>query len=371
MVDFKKQNPRVMVCPLNWGLGHASRCIPIIRKLQIAGFEVIVAAEGQVLSLLKEECNGIECIILHGFSPRFSSGKHLILRIPGWIISLAWHTFVEHKAISQLVADVKIDVVISDNRFGLFTKKAKCIFITHQVMFKTPRYLKFAEPLLYRVNRFLIQKFNACWIPDLPGPENLSGDLSHKYPLPKNARFIGLLSRFQKKESQEVISNGGLLAMLSGPEPQRSIFEKCILDQLKKANYPAIIVRGKPDELNNIELLENISQKNHLITDQLAMAIGNARLVVCRSGYSTLMDLAVLGKTSVLLVPTPGQTEQEYLARRLKELGWFNYQTQDKFDLDRIGFDLTGYHGIKLLVEQTMLDKEISTLLYELNSHST
>jgi uncharacterized protein (TIGR00661 family) len=371
MVELKKHKPMVMVCPLNWGLGHASRCIPIIRKLQFAGFEVIVAAEGRALSLLQEECSDINFIILKGFSPRFSSGKNIILKVPVWFFSLAWHTLREHYVLSKLVEEFNIDVVISDNRFGLFTKKARCIFITHQVMFKAPRFFKFAEPLLYRINRFFVQRFNSCWIPDIPGSENLSGDLSHKYPLPKNAIFIGLLSRFQRDPFPGESEDSNTLALLSGPEPQRTIFEGLILDQLRKTNLTATIIQGSPNKLINTESLDNVRIYNHLKTDDLAIVIRKADVVICRSGYSTLMDLAVLGKKAVLLVPTPGQTEQEYLAKHIQELGWMNYQVQNEFNLDTINKDIWEFSGIPLPTNESLLDTQIAAIVLSLNPPST
>ncbi|MFZ4706226.1 MAG: glycosyltransferase [Bacteroidales bacterium] len=359
-----------MVCPLNWGLGHAARCIPIIHKLQLAGFEVIVAADGRALALLEEECSDIKSITLPGFSPDFPSGRNLILKIPGWLCSLSWHTFKEHQDISLLVDEHNIDVVISDNRFGLFTKKAKCVFITHQVMFKTPLPLKFSEPFLYRINRFFINKFDVCWIPDLPGSDNLSGDLSHKYPLPENARFIGLLSRFQREKVAEEIADKSVLALLSGPEPQRTIFEGLIIGQLKKTSIPATIVRGTPSELNSKEPVNNVSLYNHLLTGELAGNIRKAGFVICRSGYSTLMDMAVLGKKAVLLVPTPGQTEQEYLAKRLHKLGWMNYQDQNNFNIDKPANEVGEYCGINLPTDETLLDMQIEALRISLNHGS-
>lgn len=366
MIDLKKDKRRALVCPLNWGLGHASRCIPVIRRLQTEGFEVIVAAEGRALALLKEECKDIRYIHLPGFSPKFSSGRNLILRIPGLLFSLAWHTLREHQKIGRLVADNKIDVVISDNRFGLFTRKAKCVFITHQVMFKTPFYLRFAEPILYRINRCFINNFDACWIPDLPGRDNLSGDLSHKYPLPKNASFIGLLSRFERCKASTDSIYGNLLVLLSGPEPQRTNFESLIFAQLEKANRQATIIRGTPSEKVEKESFNEISLINHLNTDQLAHLISQSEYVVCRSGYSTLMDLAVLGQKQVILVPTPGQTEQEYLAERLQELGWMDFQPQNKFNLEKIINNEKQFGGINLPTGEYLLDIQIKTLVEDL-----
>ena len=361
MLNNLAQKQRVLVCPLNWGLGHASRCIPVIRKFQQAGFEVLVAADGRALSLLQAEFADLVYIRLPGFSPRFSSGSTLIWKILSWMPSLAWHTIMEHHIISRLVDEYKISIVISDNRFGLFTSKATSIFITHQIMIKAPWFLSFTEPILFRINRFFIQKFDYCWIPDLPGSDNLSGDLSHKYPLPRNAHFIGLLSRFSNNNSSAAI-NGPLLAVLSGPEPQRTILEELILEQLRITGLAATIISGTPEHRMLTISESNITRHTHLAPELLAEAITGAMMVICRSGYSSLMDLAVLEKKSVLLIPTPGQTEQEYLAAKMQASGWFNVQTQQNADLLSAINDSGKCKGIALQNAESLLDEQISLL---------
>ena len=362
MGDSLPQKTKVLICPLNWGLGHASRCIPVISKLQHAGFEVLVAADGRALALLLSECPDLVYIRLPGFSPRFSSGSKLIWKILSWLPMLAWHTVVEHRTISRLVKEHHISVVISDNRFGLFTSKAKCIFITHQIMIKAPGILSFAEPILYRINRFFIQKYDYCWIPDLPGSNNLSGDLSHKFPLPRNAQFIGLLSRFSKNNLPGSAMNGSLLAILSGPEPQRTILEKIVLKQLGTLDQAAIIVSGTPENKISAKYSNQIAMLAHMKPDELAETITQAGIVICRSGYSSLMDLAILGKKAVLVIPTPGQTEQEYLAARVHEKGWFNAQNQQCLDLSCAIADAKKCKGIALQTDDSLLDEQISLL---------
>ncbi len=362
MSDHRPQKPRVLVCPLNWGLGHASRCIPLIRRLQLAGFEVIVAADGRALKLLQTEFTDITCIRLPGFSPRFSAGAKLTGEMLMWIPALIWHSLLEHRKLASLVDAYKIAVVISDNRFGLFTHKAVSVFITHQIMIKAPRILSFIEPILYRINRFFIQKYDYCWIPDLPGNENLSGDLSHKYPLPLNAHFIGLLSRFSKNNKAGFTMNGPILAVLSGPEPQRTIFEELILKQLDTLNQEAIIIRGIPEHHIHAEFSTRAILLAHMKPEAFSQAIAGSRLVVCRSGYSSLMDMAVLGKKEVLMIPTPGQTEQEYLAARLKAKGWFNVQNQRDFNMGGAILSANKYKGIPLKAGESLLDEQIFLL---------
>lgn len=362
MSDNLPQKPKVLICPLDWGLGHASRCIPIIHKMQDAGFEVLIAADGRARELLQTECADLLHIRLLGFSPRLSKGSQLIWKILWWIPSLVWHTIMEHFAISQLIKEHNISVVISDNRYGLFTHKATSIFITHQIMIKTPRILSFTEPMLYCINRFFIQKYDYCWIPDLPGIDNLSGDLSHKYPLPRNAQFIGLLSRFSKNNSASSAIGGPLLAILSGPEPQRTILEGLILKQLGTLALAATIVRGIPKDNIPVRCPNQITMHAHMKPKELAEAIARAEMVVCRSGYSSLMDMANLGKKEILLVPTPGQTEQEYLAARVQAKGWFNAQNQQNFDLHRAIADANKCKGIELPTGESLLDEQISLL---------
>jgi predicted glycosyltransferase len=369
MGDILLQKPKVLICPLNWGLGHASRCIPLIRKLQLAGFEVIIAADGRALSLLQTEFGSLKYVRLPGFSPRFSKGSTILWKVLGWLPSLVWHTIKEHSTIQRIVKQHEISLVISDNRYGLFTSGAKTIFITHQIMIKAPGRLSFTEPILYRINRFFIQKYDYCWIPDLPGSENLSGDLSHKYPLPRNAKFIGLLSRFNKIIRVGSASKIPLLAVLSGPEPQRTLFQEIIVKQLRKYNQEATIVMGTPENTMSAGKTNQITMFTHLPPNELSEAISEAGIVVCRAGYSSLMDLAILGKKEVLIVPTPGQTEQEYLASRTKALGWFNAQIQQNTDLSSAIDEAGNFKGIELETGEYLLDKKISTLYTQLADH--
>lgn len=329
------QNKRVLICPLDWGLGHATRCIPIIKNLIEQKNEIIITADKRPLELLKKEFSQLEFVRLKGYEISYPSNKmmivKMILSIPKIIIGI----YREHQELKKIIAEKKIDVVISDNRYGLWNKKIKSIFITHQIGIKSP----FAEKLLYKINKRFIEKYDECWIPDVEGKNNLSGDLAHKYPLPRNAKFIGWLSRLTPPPSPPPLIKGrGLggevLILLSGPEPQRTIFEQKILEQAKNVQDKILIVQGKTEESKK-EIIGNITLLSHLETEEMQSVILNAKKIICRSGYSTIMDLQVLGKTA-LLVPTPGQTEQEYLAKYLSEKKMFEYVEQHKFDLKQI-----------------------------------
>ncbi|MEI6061719.1 MAG: glycosyltransferase family protein [Bacteroidota bacterium] len=304
----------ILVSPLDWGLGHASRCIPLIRQLLAEGHQVTLAGYGRSISMLQQEFPALESIELKGFSPEYPRSGRMI-----WQLSMLLPQFIssiisEYIALKQLIAQYRFDVIISDNRYGLWNKKTRNILITHQVMIKVPRWLRVAEYSIYLVSRFFISRFDECWIPDYTGSPGLSGDLSHKYILPQNAKFIGPLSRFQQTEFPAPgEKNANIAVVISGPEPQRSIFEDIVIDQLSSSNRVVTIVSGKP-ESNGIAVAEgNLTVIPYLSGEGLHALISASSLVICRSGYSSIMDLEALGARA-LFVPTPGQTEQIYLA---------------------------------------------------------
>jgi UDP:flavonoid glycosyltransferase YjiC (YdhE family) len=327
---------QVLISPLDWGLGHAARCIPVIRKLLAEGHKVTLAGKGRSVAMLQKEFPQLECLGLDGFSPSYSRSGNMILdlflQLPAFIFSIV----SEHYKLRKLIAGRSFDVIISDNRYGLWNKKIKSILITHQVMIKTPEWLRFAEYPVYRISRMMISRFDECWIPDTSVAPGLSGDLSHKYPLPANAKFIGLLSRFEHAENDKksTLPYGGIVAVISGPEPQRSVFEDIVISQLAGLNQPATILRGKPETEQVIERKGKLTLISHSNADETRSIIASSSVVICRSGYSSAMDLAVL-KAKALFVPTPGQTEQLYLAELYKSTGKIFSHPQHKLNLKR------------------------------------
>jgi len=333
---------------LDWGLGHATRCIPIIRKLLEAGHKITFAGSGQSLLLLKKEFPFVETVEIQGFSPSYpNSGKmllHLLRLLPKFISSI----FNEHRQLKKILLANRFDVVISDNRYGLWNRNVKSILITHQVMIKVPAWLGFAEYLIYLVSCFMISRFNECWIPDFECEPNLSGDLSHKYALPANARFIGPLTRFNGKElgSKNVPDKPKITVIVSGPEPQRSIFEDLVIGQLSKLNIAATILSGKPDIEKTAFTNKGLTIIPHLGTPEMESLIAESDLIICRSGYSSIMDLSVLG-SKALFVPTPGQTEQLYLAKFHQKSGAALWRPQDKLNLEADILEALKYTGFK------------------------
>jgi uncharacterized protein (TIGR00661 family) len=350
----------VLVCPLNWGLGHAARCTPVIHELLKQGFSVTIAADGPPLAFLKTEFPDLPVIEFPGCSPEYAPGKAMVWKmiksIPGFLKGI-WK---EHHLLDKLLKTESFDLVISDNRYGLNNRKSESILIIHQLMIKTPRRMIWAEPLLWLVNRFLMRKFDQVWVPDFAGPNNLSGDLSHKYPVSAKVKFIGPLSRFIFiEEEKDSPGKEDILAIVSGPEPQRSIFENILKEQLSAYGHPAALVSGKP----TVNMVENCINKltiyPHLDSYSLYLKIKEAPLIISRPGYSTLMDLSFIGGKA-LFIPTPGQTEQEYLAWELLKEGVAYSTSQRNMNLEQDIRKAMQYPGISRINKNELLSLAIN-----------
>ncbi len=327
-----KNRPKVLVAPLNWGLGHASRCVPIINDLLKQDHEVILCAHGRSESFMIIEFPGLEFVKSPGYNIRYSSFFPMWFMILIQSPLLLLNIYLEHQWLKRFISNRNIDKVISDNRYGLWSKKTHCIFITHQVMIKCPAMLNFLEGILHRIVLWFMNKYDECWIPDVAGTENLSGDLSHKYPSPANTKFIGWLSRFQPTLQDNTIDYTYVVCcILSGPEPLRTELENIILSCSASFRKKVLLVQGKPEENNFRDSTDNLSIISHLGHKELEHAIRISEVIVCRAGYTSIMDMQILGKKTVL-IPTPGQTEQEYLAKHLSQSGLFESISQKDFE---------------------------------------
>ena len=317
-INIKQGGPaRILIAPLDWGLGHTTRCLPIVKAFQRQGAEISVACNEPQAGLLKPEIQGIRLLRLEGYGLQYAGSERtttlkIALQIPKILTSIKR----ENQWLRDLLNREKFDLVISDNRYGLHHPSVYSIFMTHQLRIQVP-FSSWLENRLQKRNYHFINQFDECWIPDLPNEPNLAGSLSHPAKLPATkVKYIGPISRF--KEVKSNLNSHDLVIIISGPEPQRTIFEKKCLSELKDFNGTAIVVRGLPVETTHLENSGNVSFFNHLPADELGEILGRAKFVVSRSGYSTIMDMAALKKKSIF-IPTPGQTEQEYLAEYLME----------------------------------------------------
>ncbi len=360
-----RSKKNILVCPLNWGIGHATRCIPIINKLLEYNQNIIIAADERPLALLKKEFPDLQFIVFPGYNVLYPRKGSMVFKILEYSLRILKDIYIEHKKLKAIIKKHNIDIVISDNRYGLWNNDVFSVFMTHQLMIKCPEIIKFAEPVLNIIIKNFIKKYDECWIPDYQGDINLSGDLSHKYKLPSNTYYIGPLSRFflkTNKIDKTVKINYDVLFMISGPEPQRTIFEKIIFAQLKNSNIKAIVVRGITEKRKEYNLNDNIKVFSHLKSDEMKKNIQQSGIVICRSGYSSVMDLVALGKKAVF-VPTPGQTEQKYLAEYLFNKNLYYFINQKKFNLKNAIKQCIDFSGFPIEYDFSLLENRISLLL--------
>jgi predicted glycosyltransferase len=329
---------RILVSPLNWGMGHATRCVPVIRELQKHDAEILLGADGKALAFLRDYFPELESFSLPDLNMQYPANGSMALHMMRKAPEILRSARKEHLLLEKLVKDRNISGVISDNRFGLWSEQAYSVYITHQIRIKGPKGWGFSEPVLSGMHRKFWKNFDECWIPDFPGERNLSGDLGHPGRQPRNCHHIGPLSRFCRPDDPDTNpgKNGPpLLVLLSGPEPQRTVLENIILQQLKTSpGIKTLIVRGLPETAETAPPLPHVTCIPHLPDQELSRLIRTAGTVICRPGYSTLMDLACLKKNAVL-VPTPGQTEQEYLANFHSKRKTFCTIRQAEFTLEK------------------------------------
>ncbi len=348
------------MAPLDWGLGHATRCIPIIRSLLNMGHEVLLAANGRSYHLLKQEFPELAFLTLPEYQIRYPKNRRMVskmmMQTPGIIRGM----LREHRHLARCIKEHRIEGVISDNRYGLWSDQVPCVLMTHQLKIKMPEDFRWMQAPLYRLLRWIMAKYTFCWIPDYAGEPNLSGELSHEYSLPEHASFVGPLSRFSPVNNDA--PGYELLILLSGPEPQRTLFEEILLDQLKPIDRRVLMVCGKTEQQEQQQVAPNVKLVSHLAARELNEAIAQAGLVIARSGYSTIMDLAALQKKAIL-VPTPGQTEQEYLAKRLKDLEICYTRDQGSFDLQKALSESVGYAGFGPFPAQELLAPHLQAFL--------
>jgi len=317
---------RILVAPLNWGLGHATRIIPIINSLNDQGFEPVIASDGGPLSLLKKEFPQLEAIELPSYAITYAKkGKffkwNLLKGSPRMMKAIR----AENKAVKSIIETRNINGIISDNRLGVYSKNVPSVFITHQlqVLSGSTTWLSTA------LHQKFILRFDECWVPDNLGEPNLSGKLGHPKTFEIPTKSIGPLSRFNKTQSKIKYK---ILVLLSGPEPQRSMLETRLLKEFENCKGNFLFVRGVvEDEQKKIEK-DNEVIYNFMTSSQLEEALNESEVVISRSGYTTIMDLAKLNKKA-FFIPTPGQFEQEYLAKRLDEEGLIPCCHQDDFNI--------------------------------------
>ncbi len=355
----------ILFCPLDWGLGHASRDILIIQKLLDTGkYKIIIGADNAPYHLLKTEFPDLQFLRFPSFSIRYSSLISLSVKITLQLPKIFYWINKEHRLLKRIISQHGVDIVISDNRYGLWSKKVHTVIISHQINIFLPDNLKWTESLVNLKIRKWLKKFDQCWIPDIEGENNLAGKLSQPEKYSGNIIYIGPLSRFQLSRNQKDSSPAKqyeVLAILSGPEPQRSTLENILIRQFRKKDTQVLIVRGIPWQKKGQTIYGNISLVSHLPSELLYSYITTAKYIICRAGYSSIMDLAILNKPAIL-IPTPGQAEQEYLAQSLHARKFFYKLEQKNLDFEKAFNEISEYHPRLKITGNDFLDQALEKL---------
>ncbi len=357
-----KKRKNILICPLDWGLGHATRMVPIIDLFLEKGAHITIAADNGPLEFLKLRFPNCDFIKLKGFEAKYPKGDNMAFKIALQFPSMLRAAKIARRHLKEIIEKQKIDIVISDNRYELSHKDVYSVFISHQINIQTKGVQTIFKPLINSIINNYVKKFNELWIPDFEGDENLSGILSHKVKPPiDNFFFIGPLSRFSNVEIVDLPKKYDIMAILSGPEPQRSIFEELLEKELLKSGLKCIMLSAKPN-LNKQESIKNILKISHLPDKEFAQTIMESELIISRPGYSTLMDLVHFGKKAIF-IPTPGQTEQEYLADMLKHKKHYFSQKQSDFDLKSALSENKNFGPLKIHTNNNTLKDRVDFLL--------
>lgn len=329
---------KVLVAPLNWGLGHATRCIPIINALIHEGFEPVIASDGVALALLKKEFPNLTAKEIPSYNIEYSKKASnfklkMLLNSP----KIAHAITAEKKATKKIIESDEYYGIISDNRMGVRHKSLPSVFITHQLTVLSGS----TTSISTKIHNKYIKKFDVCWVPDMADDPSLSGELGHPKRSNIPVTYLGPLSRFNY---QNLPKKYDIMVLLSGPEPQRTLLEKKLFQEFERSDKKIVFVRGVIEDQHETYVKNNITVHNYLTGIALQNTINSSNIIISRSGYTTVMDLAKL-KKKAFFIPTPGQFEQEYLAQRLTNNKLVPSCKQNEFTLKKL-YDLNMYKGL-------------------------
>lgn len=332
---------KILVSPLDWGLGHATRMISLLRFMKKQNHELIIGVNELTIDFLKTQFPEAEFHNIPSYNILYSSEGSSFSML-GLFPKILKAKKAEYKWVKQFVKNNQVDLIISDSRFGFRNQNIPCVIISHQLSLPYPNHYLLFGWFAQKVNENWLRKFDQIWVPDFKD-HFLSGRLSMNSKM--GAYFLNPQSRLQPTEYSNPLGTEYILCILSGPEPQRTKLEELIIAQVPTVDKRVVIVGGKPNKkMGKIEL-ENIIYFNHLRDDEMATYIQNASLVISRSGYSSLMDYYRLSCKRLFLIPTPGQEEQIYLAKQLKKNRVCDYQYQNMFTLKQAILSMDAWKG--------------------------
>lgn len=361
----KQAKPKVLISALDWGLGHATRIIPIINYFKQENWSIAIASSGEALHLLKNTFPELIAFELPSYKVKYTQ-KSMMLNMLHQLPKFKNAIKNEHLITQEILQDFKADLIISDNRYGVYNVNIPSVIISHQLQILPPKSLGFSQSALYHLHQKIMSPFAQIWVPDFESEANLGGKLSHAKQNSEKVRYIGPLSRFVNQKPSAAKRKDGeelkILAWVSGPEPERENFENILMEQLALLKGKHTLLRGLPSQ-SNIKNNSNISIYNHMEDSELVKLLPKIDLIICRSGYSSIMDLYYLQKKAVF-VPTPSQTEQEYLAQKLLEDSKFYSQKQSDFNINSILDNYNNYSGFE--DSTSIFKKQIEKSLIEL-----
>ncbi len=326
-----QDKPVILLSPLDWGLGHAARMVPVIDYFLKAGYKVVVLASGKGYHFYKKRYKKLDIRRIPAFRLRYGKGRlGFGLMLPVVTLKFSLNFFVDRIVSRFYCRRFSPQMVISDNRYGIRCRRGKSIVIAHHLnIILSGRFLRY---LVRRINCLFIKAFDELWIPDNETLD-LSGGLSHNFKCNVKKRYIGLLSRFEHYSCQQD-GTYDIVAIVSGLEPQRSMLVRQLTQIFSQSSYSVWLLSGKPEDSASVNL-HNITVLPHAADQDFCRYVKGAKYVIARAGYSTLMDLVSLERTA-LIIPTPGQTEQEYLADYLHGKRLFFAVRQEDFSIKKL-----------------------------------
>lgn len=305
MIDAPKN---ILYCVLNWGIGHAARSTAIIEEQLALGHQVAIASDGISGKFLKKIFPTLTYHQLPEWNITYlknSATLGVLLKLP---IIIKW-LIQDHKAVNEIVDRFGYTTIISDNRFTCYSQKIESIYVTHQLGVASRGGMGINK-LATKIHRWFMSHYDTIWVPDYADPDDrLAGILSAPYD--HEIRYIGPKSRLMYTKAIAPEEFPKTLVILSGPKSaQESLLELVLLTN--KSDSKLTIVSPSP-----INIPERKSSICDVIIDPSAPILKglilSAKMIICRSGYSSIMDLALL-KRHANYIPTKGQPEQEYLA---------------------------------------------------------
>ncbi len=334
-----KSSTNILICPLNWGLGHASRMIPIIDFCIKRNKNIIIAGNGNSLDLLARRFPNLEIEYIPAPTLQYSTKRAIGFTFYFNFFLLFVNMYRERKYLKNIVNKYMIDTIISDNRPGIYLPKLKSIYFTHQINVYPSKNRGILSNILSKLHKNIIKKYDYCFVPDFDN-NSYAGRLS-KNTTGLNLKYIGPLSRFSivQPNYSENKPKYDIVCIISGPEPQRKVFEDILIKKFKNENTKTLIFRGLPEKQSENIQIGNIRLINHCDDSEFLSYLNSAEIILCRSGYSTIMDLITIRKNAIL-IPTPGQPEQEYLGNHLKKYGFICVKQNDilNFDITETSF---------------------------------